>query len=56
MFPKDDLTKMIIKQAVDQLNNTSATVEKLSIYAVPLFDLNLQLIKFLNFVVIVRDI
>jgi len=29
VLPKDDITKMIIKQAVDQLNNTSATVEKL---------------------------
>ena len=29
VLPKDDITKLIIKQAIDQLNNASATVEKL---------------------------
>lgn len=29
VLPKDDITKLIIRQAVDQLNNTSATVESL---------------------------
>ena len=28
-FPKDDITKIIIKQAVDQLNSASTTVESL---------------------------
>ncbi len=28
-FPKDDITKLIIKQAVDQLNSASITVESL---------------------------
>ena len=29
MFPKDDNTKMLVRQAVDVLNSTSATVERL---------------------------
>ena len=29
VLPKDNITKLIIRQAVDQLNNTSATVESL---------------------------
>lgn len=29
VLPKDDITKLIIKQAIDQLNSTSATVEEL---------------------------
>ena len=28
-FPKDDITKLIIKQAVNQLNSASTTVESL---------------------------
>ena len=29
VLPKDDITKLIIKQAVNQLNSTSTTVESL---------------------------
>ncbi|OLR55600.1 transposase [Hornefia porci] len=29
VLPKDEITKLIIRQAIDQLNNASATVEKL---------------------------
>ena len=29
VLPKDDITKLIIKQAVDQLNSASTTVESL---------------------------
>ena len=29
VLPKDEITKLIIKQAIDQLNNTSATVEEI---------------------------
>ena len=29
VLPKDDLTKLIIKQAIDQLNSASSTVEEL---------------------------
>ena len=31
VLPKDDITKLIIKQAVDQLNSVSTTVESLSL-------------------------